>query len=110
MNIIFGIGLTILLVVFVFYPIVQWLDHILFSHNMENRVTEYKLFAAKLALTEYLMIQIVNAERAQLSLAPIPEQAVIDQFKGIGPWTSLKLRCQAIVNDALRTIKSVSLK
>ena len=109
MNIVFGIGITVILVIFVFYPVLQFIDHILFSHNMEDRVAEYRMFAAKLALTEYLMIRVINEERAQLGMSPIPEQAVIDQFKGMGPWTSIKVRANALLADALRNIKAIKI-
>lgn len=110
MNVLIGILLTVLLVVVVLYPIVQIVDHLLFSHNLEHRVQEYRMLAAKLALNEYMMIHIINEERKQLGMPPIPERAVVEQFDGIGPWTVLKTKCAAIINDALKNVTGIRLK
>lgn len=105
MNMVFGIGLIVILAIFIFYPILQFIDHMLFTHNMENRVAEYRLFAAKLAATEYLMIQIINAERKALGFPEIPQTAIIDQFRGVGAWSNIKERCKSIVRDSVKAVR-----
>jgi len=110
MNVIIGLLLTCLLIAVLFYPIVQVVDHLLFSHDLEHRLQEYRILAAKLALNEYIMIRTINEERKQLGLPPISEKAVIESFDDIGPWTTLKIKCVSIVNDALKNITGMKLR
>jgi hypothetical protein len=109
MSFIIGALLTCLLISVLFYPIIQVIDHLLFTHDFEHRLQEYRVLAAKLALNEYLMIRTINEERKQLGLPPIPEKAVIESFDGIGPWTVLKNKCNALIGDALRNITGIRL-
>jgi hypothetical protein len=110
MNFLVGILLTALLVAMIFYPIVQVIDAVLFTHNLEHRLQEYRVLAAKLALNEYIMIRTINEERKQLGMPPIPERAVIEQFDGIGAWTVLRTKCAALVDDALRAVAGIKLR
>lgn len=110
MNVIIGMLLTLLLIFLFLYPVVQVIDHLLFPHNMEHRIEEYRMLAAKLALNEYMMIRIINEERKQLGMPPIPDKAIIERFNDIGPWALLKAKCAALVNDALKNVTSIRLK
>ena len=98
------------LIFLVFYPAIQFVDHIIFPSSMQHQLAKYKIVAAKMALNEYLMVQTINQQRAKLGLDPIPHEPVIDRFKGIGPWSGLKAKCVAIVNEALKGVTSIKVK
>ena len=110
MNIVFGIGATLVLIFLIFYPAIQFIDHMIFPSSMQHQFAKYKVVAAKMVLNEYLMIETINRQRAILGLDPIPHQPVIEQFKGIGPWSGLKAKCVAIVNDALKKVTSIKVR
>lgn len=102
MQLIYGAASIVLLIVFVIYPVAVFIDHMLFPNSYEHRIREWKMFVAKQALVEYQMIFTINETRKKYGLAPIPYDAVIDQFQGIGGWAGLKLKCEETVRYALR--------
>ena len=110
MSTFWAICLAIIAILVVFNPIMRIFDRALARGKMEDRVADYKRLAIQKILDEYLMIETINQERKRLGLDPFPHRAVIEQFKGIGPWTLLKTKCASIVNDALKNVTGIRLK
>lgn len=107
MNFIFNGVLILTLIIYIIYPPLVYVGHLLFGHRMEHRVREYKLFAARLALVEYQMIQTINGLRKRQGLTPIPHEPVLGQFKGVGSWAGLKIKCEETVRYALNRLARV---
>ena len=110
MSTVWAIGLSILGIILVFNPIMRIWDRAIARYKMASRIEDYKRLAIQKILDECLMIETINQERATLGLPPFPHKAIIEQFKGIGPWTLLKTKCASIVNDALKNVTGIKLK
>ena len=110
MSTVWAIGLAVLGIVLVFNPIMRIFDRMMVKDKMSSRVADYKRLAMQKILDEYLMIETINQERKLLGLSPFPHRAIIEQFKGIGPWTMLKTKCAAIVSDALKNVTGIRLR
>ena len=103
MHTIMSVGLGIAFSLLFMWPIVTFWYHILFAPQYDNRVKEYQLLAQQLALTEYMMVETINAMRTEhLKMRPIPHQPVLDQFIGPTGWAALISRCRNNIQNAIR--------
>lgn len=85
------------------YPAILLVTHIIDFYSKEDREAEWRILAAKLALTEYRMIQEINMTRQQMGMDPIRYSPVVAKLKGRF-WTGLMLKVQESVRNALKSV------
>jgi len=90
------------LIAYIYHPVLMFIEHMFFPSRYEFRLREYRMLASKLLLNDLMMIETINKEREQLGMPPIPEKPVMDHFKGIGPWASLRNRAVGLIGQAIR--------
>jgi hypothetical protein len=99
----FFVGLIILLLLFlyIFYPALLYLDSILGARNFDRQNREWRMIVAQKIIIEYQMICTINEVRKKLGMEPIPQHAVIDEFRGFGGWTGIRLKVQQSIRMAM---------
>jgi len=107
MSALFHGGAIAAIVLFTLYPAMAYVVNLLFPDRKEHRMREYRLFAGKLVLAEYQMLQIINQAREKKGLSPIPYQPVLDQFKGVSAWAGLRIKCEETIRYALGRLVKV---
>jgi hypothetical protein len=102
---------ALVVLVVLFYPAILFVDHMLFPHLMEGRMREYRVIAAKLIMNEYMSVQIINKKREQMGLPLIPYNTVLEGLdQGFGPWATLRMKANAMIQDALRHVSWLRIK
>ena len=99
-----GMILLLLLFVFLFYPAILHLDAILETRDFEHRIAEYRNLLAQQIIIEYQYLCEINEIRKKLGMEPIPQHAVIEQFKGFGGWTGFRLKIEQTIKMAIQRL------
>ena len=104
MNIILGLIIIVILSIYFFYPSLLFLDTTLETHDFEHRLTEWRKLVAQQVIVEWQMLCQINETRKKFGMEPIPQAAVIEEFKGFGGWTGLRIKVEQSVKMAIRKL------
>jgi hypothetical protein len=85
------------------YPFLMLCAEILFGDLKAEREKEWRILAAKLALTELRMTEEINGTRKQLGMDPLPYTPVAAHLKG-RLWGGLTLQVKDFVKGSLANI------
>ena len=102
MSILVGCGLLLVLFVFFMYPALVFIDTMLETRDFEHRIGEWRELLAQQIIVEWQMLCTINEVRKKLGMEPLPQHAIIEQFKGFGGWTGFRLKVQQSVKMAIQ--------
>ena len=104
MSVVFGFAFAVLLIVFFFYPAITFIDTALETRDFDHQIAEWRKLVSQQVIVEWQMLCQINEVRKKLGMEPIPQHAIIEQFKGFGGWTKFRMRVQESVQMAIRKL------
>ena len=104
MHFVIGLLLLVILAVYFFYPSLLFVDTTLETQDFKNRIREWRTLVAQQTIVEWQMLCQINETRKKFGMEPLPQHAVIEQFKGFGGWTGLRIKVQQSVKMAIQRL------
>ena len=104
MNVILGLFLAAIVTIFVLYPAILFVDTMLETHDFQHRLEEWRELVAQQIIVEWQMLCQINEVRRKFGMAPLPQHAIIEQFKGFGGWTGLRIKIEQSVRLAIQKL------
>ena len=99
-----GILTLCMLTFYFFYPAILFMDMALQEHSLKHRIDEWRELVAQQIVVEYQMLCQINEIRKKFGMEPLPQHAIVEQFKGFGGWTGLRLKVEQSARLAIRKL------
>ena len=104
MSVLFAFGMMFILSMQFFYPGLLFLDTIIKSRDFEHRIAEWRQLVSQQVIIEWQMLCEINEVRKKYGMEPLPNQAIIEQFKGFGGWTGIRIKIAQSAKMAIQKL------